>query len=59
MRHGNSRSGGYAVVRDSLRVLLEEQSDIRVVGDAANGCEAVCLARQLHPDADNTSRRER
>jgi len=40
----------HAVVRDGLRVLLEAQSDIDVVGDAANGREAVRLARNLHPD---------
>ena len=34
----------HAVVRDGLRVLLEAQSDISVVGDAANGREAVRLA---------------
>ncbi|HEX6003937.1 MAG TPA: response regulator transcription factor, partial [Burkholderiales bacterium] len=38
------------VVRDGLRVLLEAQSDISVVGDAANGRLAVRLALQLHPD---------
>ena len=40
----------HAVVRDGLRALLEAQSDISVVGDAANGREAVRLAVQLHPD---------
>lgn len=40
----------HAVVRDGLRVLLEVQSDISVVGTAENGREAVRLARQLHPD---------
>ena len=40
----------HAVVRDGLRVLLEAQSDISVVGDAANGREAIRLASQRHPD---------
>jgi two-component system, NarL family, response regulator NreC len=40
----------HPVVRDGLRALLETQGDIEVVGDAANGREAVRLARQLHPD---------
>ena len=40
----------HTVVRDGLRVLLEAQSDISVVGDAGNGREAVRLALQLHPD---------
>ena len=39
-----------AVVRDGLRVLLEAQADVSVVGDAANGREEVRLATQLHPD---------
>ena len=40
----------HAVVRDGLHVLLEAHSDISVVGDAANGRQAVRLALQLHPD---------
>ena len=40
----------HAVVRDGLRYLLEAQSDIHVVGDAANGRQALLLVKQLHPD---------
>ena len=40
----------HAVVRDGLRVLLEAQFDVSVVGDAANGREAVQLVLQRHPD---------
>jgi DNA-binding NarL/FixJ family response regulator len=40
----------HAVVRDGLRSLLEAQGDIRVVGDAANGREAVRQVRQLEPE---------
>jgi DNA-binding NarL/FixJ family response regulator len=40
----------FPVVRDGLRVLLEAQRDIEVVGEAANGSEALRQARQLHPD---------
>ena len=40
----------HAVVRDGLRVLLEAQSDISVIGDAANGRAAVHLVAQLCPD---------
>ena len=40
----------HGVVRDGLRVLLEAQCDIQVVGDVANGRDALRLTRQLHPD---------
>jgi DNA-binding NarL/FixJ family response regulator len=40
----------HAVVRDGLRLLLEGQGDIKVIGDAANGREAVQQVEQLHPD---------
>ena len=40
----------HAVVRDGLRVLLEAQSDLEVVGAAANGRQAVRLVHELHPD---------
>ncbi len=40
----------HSVVRDGLRFLLEAEGDISVVGGAANGNEAVRLARQLTPD---------
>jgi len=40
----------HAVVRDGLRVLLQQSADIRVVGEAADGREAVQLAQKLKPD---------
>jgi len=40
----------HSVVRDGLRFLLEAEGDIEVVGGAANGNEAVRLARRLTPD---------
>ena len=40
----------HAVVRDGLRFLLEAQHDITVVGDAANGRDAVRQVAQLCPD---------
>ncbi|MEN6585319.1 MAG: response regulator transcription factor [Sulfuricella sp.] len=40
----------HTVVRDGLRVLLESQADISVVGVAANGREAVRQVMALHPD---------
>lgn len=40
----------HAVVRDGLRVLLQQSADISVVGEAADGREAVQLAQELKPD---------
>ena len=40
----------HAVLRDGLRFVLESQEDIEVIGHAANGREALRLARQLLPD---------
>ena len=40
----------HTVVRDGLRFLLEAQPDITVVGDAADGREAVRQVEHLHPE---------
>ena len=39
-----------AMVRTGLRMILEAQSDLAVVGEAADGSEAVEQARRLRPD---------
>ncbi|MEV6448701.1 response regulator transcription factor [Amycolatopsis sp. NPDC051716] len=38
------------LVRVGLRMIVESQDDLTVVGEAANGDEAVTLARDLRPD---------
>lgn len=40
----------HAVVRDGLRLLLEAQNDITIVGDAADGRQAVRQVQKLKPD---------
>ena len=40
----------HAIVREGLRALLKSAPDIQVVGEAANGVEAVALARRTAPD---------
>ena len=37
------------VVRDGLRLILESEDDFEVVGEAANGADAVRLCSELHP----------
>lgn len=37
------------VVRDGLRLILESEDDFEVVGEAANGAEAVSLCGELNP----------
>lgn len=40
----------HSVVRMGLRVFLDLQPDIEVVGEAADGSEGVAMARRLEPD---------
>jgi DNA-binding NarL/FixJ family response regulator len=40
----------HAVVRQGFKMILDAQADMEIVGEAANGREAVDLAEQLHPD---------
>ena len=39
------------VVRDGLRLILESEDDFEVVGEAANGADAVRLCAELNPQA--------
>jgi two-component system, NarL family, response regulator NreC len=40
----------HQLMRSGLRLLIEQQSDLSVVGEAADGREAVALAKSLRPD---------
>src|ERR1700704_2691046 len=40
----------HAVVREGLRAFLDLQEGIEVVGEAADGEEAITLAQRLRPD---------
>src|SRR5207248_550163 len=40
----------HAVVRQGFKMILSAQADMEIVGEAANGREAVEVAGQLRPD---------
>src|SRR5437867_6231398 len=40
----------HAIVRAGLRMLINPQPDMEVVGEAADGQEALCQARAANPD---------
>ena len=40
----------HKILREGLRILLENQPDMKVVGEAENGRTAVRLAKKLRPD---------
>jgi DNA-binding NarL/FixJ family response regulator len=39
-----------AIIRRGMALLLDSEADIQVVGQAADGAEAIALARDTHPD---------
>lgn len=39
-----------ALVRDGFTMILSAQPDLTVIGEAADGAEAIRMARELHPD---------
>jgi DNA-binding NarL/FixJ family response regulator len=40
----------HTIVRDGIRALLDDEPDMTVVGEAKDGREAVCMAREHQPD---------
>ncbi len=40
----------HLIVREGLKVLLQRETDIRIVGEASSGSEAVDMTRALRPD---------
>lgn len=40
----------HEIVRTGLSMLLESESDIKIIGQASNGLQALEMAAQLHPD---------
>ncbi|MGB6900706.1 MAG: response regulator transcription factor, partial [Candidatus Acidiferrum sp.] len=40
----------HKLIRGGLRLLIEQQSDLTVVGEANDGRESVALAKSLKPD---------
>ncbi|MBT7289875.1 MAG: response regulator transcription factor, partial [Chloroflexi bacterium] len=40
----------HAVVRSGLKTIIEKQDDLHVIGEAADGSEAIDQIRKLRPD---------
>ena len=40
----------HMVVREGFRKMLELEEDLKVIGEAQDGRQAVALAKKLHPD---------
>lgn len=40
----------HEIFRNGLKILIEQESDLQVVGEAANGEEVITLAENLNPD---------
>ena len=40
----------HAIIRKGLRTILDDHEDLTVIGEAANGAEAVSMAADLRPD---------
>ena len=40
----------HKVVREGIRALLEEEPDFEIVGEAANGLEAVSVVERVRPN---------
>jgi DNA-binding NarL/FixJ family response regulator len=40
----------HVLVRNGIKSMLESDSDIRVIGEASNGAEALDIAGKVHPD---------
>lgn len=43
------------LIRQGSHTWLERVGDIRVIGEASNGAEAIALAQELHPDVVHRS----
>ncbi len=43
-------SDDQTIIRDGLRALLDSHNDIKVIGEAGNGCEAYKQTQELKPD---------